>query len=188
MFYYETPIALRIGDRPIVWFNRDGSDRILLNASMLTTSGESRLEMRDNFWITEGANIRTIRVPAKLEKLVFGHYQNGDRLRIAFREVESIDALDRRYPIKVASSRQRSQRESLQPRDILSHASAAAMAGVQFPIAVAEISMRVTDGNLRLSQTDDDRDEHVSWGAGSATARSACSCETGTPAVYSIFA
>jgi len=149
MFYYETPIALRIGDRPIVWFNRDGSDRILLNASMLTTSGESRLEMRDNFWITEGANIRTIACPPS-GKLVSATYQNGDRLRIAFREVESIDALDRRYPIKVASSRQRSQRESLQPRDILSHASAAAMAGVQFPIAVAEISMRVTDGNLRF--------------------------------------
>ena len=42
MFYYETPVALQIGTDPVVWFNRDLSNRILLNLTMLTTSGQPR--------------------------------------------------------------------------------------------------------------------------------------------------
>ncbi len=52
--YYETPIALRMGDSPIVWFNRDPSGRLLVNLQMVTTSGEPRLVMLDNFWMAEG--------------------------------------------------------------------------------------------------------------------------------------
>ena len=99
MFYYQTPIALQIGTNPVVWFNRDPSNRILLNLTMLTTSGEPRLAMRDNFWVTEGANIKAIKCPPS-GKLVTVRYQNDDRLRVEFREVQSAQQLDRRYPVR----------------------------------------------------------------------------------------
>jgi hypothetical protein len=57
-FYYETPVAIRYFDTPVVWFNRDDADLLLVNVNMLTTSQEPRMAMRDNFWLTEGSDDR----------------------------------------------------------------------------------------------------------------------------------
>jgi hypothetical protein len=151
MFYYETPIALQIGSNPVVWFNRDTSNRILLNLAMLTTSGEPRLVMRDNFWITEGANIKTVHCPPS-GKVIGVRYQNDDRLRVEFREVESAQELDRRYPVKEHKPPKWAKNlpASTTPTPKVLNSSTAARAGITYPVAVAEITMRVTDGGLRL--------------------------------------
>lgn len=151
MFYYETPVALQIGTNPVVWFNRDPSNRILLNLTMPTTSGQPRLVMRDNFWLTEGANIKTIKCPPS-GKLVTVTYQNDDRLRVEFREVESTEELDRRYPVKAHKPPKwaRDLPGGAVPSTPTPNSASAADAGITYPVAVAEITMRVTGSRLRL--------------------------------------
>jgi hypothetical protein len=89
-FYYETPIAIRIGERPIVWFNRSEANRVLVNLSMPSASGDPRLEMRDNFWLTEGTNLRVLNCPPS-GKVVQARYANDDLLRIEFRNIDSLE-------------------------------------------------------------------------------------------------
>jgi hypothetical protein len=54
-FYYEVPVAVRIQGTKIAWFNREESGRLLVNLLMPTTSGEPRVVMLDNFWMTDGS-------------------------------------------------------------------------------------------------------------------------------------
>jgi hypothetical protein len=94
-FYYETPTPLLIGDKPVIWFNRDEHNRFLLNIAMPATVPEPRLQIRDNFWIEVGE-------PDDLEcppngRVVSVRYRNGDRLRVEFFEVKDGEALSRRY-------------------------------------------------------------------------------------------
>ena len=135
----------------MVWFNRDPSNRILLNLTMLTTSGQLRLAMRDNLWLTEDANIKTIKCPPS-GKLVSVTYQNDDRLRVEFREVESAEELDRRYPVKAHKPPKwaRDLPGGAVPSAPTPNSASAAGAGITYPVAVAEITMRVTDSRLRF--------------------------------------
>lgn len=94
-FYYETPVAVRLRTHPVVWFNRDSDDRLLLNVAMPATIRESRLYVEDNFWIETGS-------PSGVEcppngRLVAVRYPNGDAIRIEFFEIASGAALTRRY-------------------------------------------------------------------------------------------
>lgn len=149
MFYYEVPTAVQIQERPVVWFTRDASDLVLVNLSMPMTTGESRLQMRDNFWITEGVNIRVINCPPS-GRVLSATYQNGDLLRVEFRQIDSIQELDRRYPVKVPKRvKERLSADGISV-DERSHADSADSAGVTFPIAVCEIAMRLTGATLRF--------------------------------------
>ena len=77
-------------------------------------------------------------------------YQNGDLLRVEFRQIDSIQELDRRYPTKIPKrviERGAALGISIDTR---SHVNAARSAGVTFPIAVCEIAMRITGAKLRF--------------------------------------
>jgi hypothetical protein len=122
-FFVETPIAVRIYQYPIIWFNRDANNQLLINLKMPSASPGPRIAIEDNFWLTEGADEREIVCPPS-GRLVEAKYSNGDYLKIEFREIESVDAFDQRYPRSSGS-----HRESL-------------AGAVQLPIAVVEITMR----------------------------------------------
>jgi hypothetical protein len=96
-FYYEVPIAVQVEDMPVVWFNRNASGMLLVNLRMLTTSGKPRMVMADNFWMTVGSDENEITCPPS-GGMVNAKYPNGDRLGIEFRDVASVEELDRRYP------------------------------------------------------------------------------------------
>lgn len=148
--YYETPIAIRIGDAPIVWFNRNPSGQLLVNLQMVTTSGEPRMVMLDNFWMTEGRE-SDIQCPPS-GRLVRARYPNGDQLKIEFREIEGVDELDRRYRAEIpAAVRERFAARGI-PLDAApsSYADPVARAGVKFPIAAVEIRMTVAGAELEL--------------------------------------
>jgi hypothetical protein len=151
-FYYRTPIAVRVNDIPVVWFNRDDSGHVLVNLQMLTTSGEPRLLMLDNFWMTEGADEHEIECPPS-GRLVSAKYPNGDTLKVAFRNVESLEQLDQRFPIRTSRALQR-RYEKLgwpPPTPGATHADAVRMSGVTFPIATVEIAMEIAGTGLSFS-------------------------------------
>jgi hypothetical protein len=111
VFHYETPIAIRIGERPIVWFNRNEANKVLVNLSTPSASGDPRLEMRDNFWLTEGTNLRALKCPPS-GKVVQARYANDDLLRTEFRNIASLEELDRRYQPNRPKTRRRPKRLS----------------------------------------------------------------------------
>jgi hypothetical protein len=151
VFYYETPIAVRIGDTPIVWFRRNENNRVLVNLSMPSASGEPRLEMRDNFWLTEGANLRVLNCPPS-GRVIQARYSNDDMLRIEFRNIASLEELDRRYQTRAPKPKRRAGHRSPPiARGPTSHASPVAKNGITFPIAVAEITMRLPGTGLQFS-------------------------------------
>ncbi len=80
---------------------------LLVNIVAATISGEPRMEMIDNFWITEG-NEAEIRCPPN-GRLVEAKYPNGDQLKVEFREVASVDEFDRRFPMPKLRGRRGAQ-------------------------------------------------------------------------------
>lgn len=96
-FYYETPIPLQIHGTPVISFDRDPDGRFLLNVNMPSTRPhDPRMLIIQNDWIETGK-------PTDLESPPSGRvlrveYDDGDRLRIEFRDVSSEDALLGRYP------------------------------------------------------------------------------------------
>ena len=94
-FFYETPIIIRHKGQPLIWFNRDASQMMLLNLRMLSGSGQPRLRLDDNFWLDLGQ-------PTDFEcqpngRLIHGYYPNGDELRVEYFDVDSLAAVRNRW-------------------------------------------------------------------------------------------
>lgn len=95
-FFYETPVIFEFRGEKSIWISRDENDYLMLNVRMLSASGESRMRIEDNFWLTRGE-------PDDLEsppsgKLLHVKYANGDMLRVEFFELASVAATQKRYP------------------------------------------------------------------------------------------
>lgn len=95
-FYYKTPVLVQFRDKPVIWFNRDEDGYILVNIEMITISGEPRMRLENNFWISEGDPMDLVCPPSG--KLLEASYVNGDMLRVEFMVVESAEKLKERYP------------------------------------------------------------------------------------------
>jgi hypothetical protein len=93
--YHETPILVQYRSTPVVWFTRDEFGHALLNIRMLTTAGQERMYVQDNDFIVRGA-------PTDFESPPSGHklrvrYENGDYLRVEFREFRSLETAINRF-------------------------------------------------------------------------------------------
>jgi hypothetical protein len=154
-FYVNTPIAVRIENVPIVWFNRDDEGRLLVNLQAPTTSGKARMIMEDNFWITEGSDERDIVCPPS-GKLVSASYPNGDRLKVEFREIASLEDFERRYEAKMPGEPTMDAEtvallESVgMPLPESYRPDAAEEDGPQFPLAAVEISLKIAGTDIDL--------------------------------------
>jgi hypothetical protein len=95
-FFYETPIIFEFRGQPVVFFNRDQDGYLLLNLGMLTTSGEPRTVIEDNYWLNRG-NPDDLECPPS-GKLLRVSYSNGDMVRVEFRELTSVEEAAERYP------------------------------------------------------------------------------------------
>lgn len=163
-FYVECPIALRVQEMPVVWFGRDEQRNVLVNLRQLTTSGEPRMVMIENFWITEGTVEHDIECPPS-GRLVKASYPNGDRLRIEFRTHDSWEAFERRYPVPDllrllpplppdASPEdrewERTRREELAATQLPAQREHAEFAGVRLPVTTVEVEMTVAGTDFKL--------------------------------------
>lgn len=137
-FFYETTIAVEVGGSPVVWFTRDPDRRLMVNIEMVSIARERRMRMRDNVWLTQGTGERKIVCPPSGRELS-ARYPNGDALDIEFRDIHSVDELDRLYPPA--------------PTDEgvpVSHAGSVGCAGIQFPIAAVAIKMKAAGTKFNL--------------------------------------
>ena len=151
-FYYETPIVLRVQHVPVVWFNRDPSGRLLVNLQMLSTSGQPRIVMIDNFWLSTGTDESEIVCPPS-GRLVSAKYPNGDQLKVEFCELASVEELDRHYAPAGLPAEVKKRFEGLGmplPDTRESHAESVDRFGIEFPLAAVEITMEIAGTELRL--------------------------------------
>ena len=93
--YLRVPVILQVKGEPAIWFNRDPEGYMLLNFRMLTTSGQPRVRIEDNFWMPRGEPDE-LESPPNGRKLRIG-YSNGDSLSVEFFDLLSADALFARY-------------------------------------------------------------------------------------------
>jgi hypothetical protein len=147
-FYVRTPIAMRVQDMPVVWFNRDEEDRLLVNLQAPTTSGQPRMTMIDNFWMTEGSEEREIVCPPS-GRLVSAKYLNGDALKVEFREIASEEDFERRFPPTPmpAELKARLEQSGTSVPDP-SHRESIAHSGLTFPLAAVEITLKIAGTDI----------------------------------------
>ena len=95
--YHETPVLVQFAGQPMVWFNRDEHGNALLNVRMLTTVGkeQERIRIQDNDFILRGS-------PSDFEcppsgRILRARYENGDYMRIEFRQANTAAAAANRY-------------------------------------------------------------------------------------------
>lgn len=127
--YYETPRILEVGGRPVVWFERDAQNKLLLSLHMLTTSGEPRTRLAANDWIIKGGPEEVDTPPGG--SLLQVRYTNGDFIKIRFRNWEDEHSLMRSFPRASTLSSE-----------------------LRFPLVTAEVEMIVADSPLRLTATE----------------------------------
>lgn len=87
--YLDTPILVQFRSDPMVWFNRDSDGHALLNVRMLTTVGNEaeRIRIEDNDFIVRGTPVDFECPPSG--RLLRVRYENGDYMRVEFREFGS---------------------------------------------------------------------------------------------------
>jgi hypothetical protein len=95
-FYYETPIIFKFKEQPVIWFERDENNYLLLNLYMLTTSDEPRAYMQNNEWFNVGGE-EDIECPPSAKKVKI-KYPNGDLVSIEFFELNNVEDAAKRYP------------------------------------------------------------------------------------------
>jgi hypothetical protein len=126
--YYDTPIIFHLDNQPIIWFTRDEDGYMLLNVNMLSTSGEPRMQMRENFWLLRGDPLDLESPPNG--KLLSVKYPNGDSLEVKFLKLDSPSSATSRYTEwQVAQLVQ---------------------SGINFPLTAVEVRNRVADTNIEF--------------------------------------
>ncbi len=125
-FYYETLEIFRFMGKPVIWFERDHNNYLLLNLDMLTKSNQPRAYIRNNEWFNVGGE-EDIECPpsAKLVKIT---YPNGDLVSVEFFELNSIEEAVKHYP---------EARVSTWP--------------VEFPITAVEVTNVVANSGLEFN-------------------------------------
>lgn len=95
-YYYETPKMVVFRDEPLIWFERDESNRLLLSMRMLTTSGQPRTSLDRNDWLLEG-DPQDVDSPPNGSFLRV-RYGNGDDVSIQFKEWRMQEKLEHAHP------------------------------------------------------------------------------------------
>lgn len=127
-YYYETPRIIEYRGEPVVWFERDDERRLLLSLRMLTASGQPRAYLDRNDWITRGRPIN-VESPPK-GRVLEVQYDNGDELRIEFKEWPSLERL--------ADAHQR-------PMEVIG-------SDLKFPLLTAEVTMEVGGVDVKITK------------------------------------
>ena len=95
-FFYQTPVIFQLGSVPCIWLSRDDRDHLMINFRMPTTSGRPRASIIDNFWSIP-RDVEEISCPP-MGRVIEVAYQNGDKFRAEFFNMNDVEALKARYP------------------------------------------------------------------------------------------
>lgn len=127
-FFYETPHIVVFRGEPMIWFERDEENRLLLNLRVLTASGKPRTRLENNDWIIRGDPIDLESPPNGSSLRV--RYDNGDDVSIRFREWIANSDLGAVYPraLELGSA-------------------------LKFPLVTAEVTVAVGGTTIRFGPT-----------------------------------
>ena len=95
-FYYKIPVIFQYYDEPIIWFERNEEEYLLLNVKMLSTTEPARLLIRNNEWFANGNEIDIVSPPSG--KSLDVKYPNGDYFAIKFLEISDSAEFRKEYP------------------------------------------------------------------------------------------
>lgn len=95
-YCYETPRLVVMRGQPLIWFNRDENNHMLLNVVTPDANWNPRVSLVNNDWVIRG-NPTDVDSGPKGAKLSI-KYADGDRLIVRFREWETEEALARWHP------------------------------------------------------------------------------------------
>lgn len=127
-FFYETPNIVVFREEPVIWFERDEENRLLLNLRVLTASGKPRTRLENNDWIIRGDPIDVDSPPNGSSLRV--RYDNGDDVSVRFREWTTDGGLRAVYPRAL----------ELGP-------------ALKFPLVTAEVTVAVGGTSMRFGPT-----------------------------------
>lgn len=95
-FYYETLVIFKFKGQPIIWFERDQDNYLLLNLNMLTTSKQPRAFIKNNEWFNVSGE-EDIECPPSAKKIKI-KYLNGDMITVEFFELTNSSEVNKKYP------------------------------------------------------------------------------------------
>lgn len=95
-FYYETPVIFKFKGKPIIWFERNDQNYLLLNLHMLSISKEPRACIVNNQWFSSHGEV-DIECPPSAKRLKI-EYQNGDLVKIEYSELKSFEDAKKKFP------------------------------------------------------------------------------------------
>ncbi len=96
-FYHDNGVLIQVDSTPIVWFNRDENNELLLNFSMPSEPGTpERASIRDNVWVVP-PDIADLECAFRGRTLEV-RYPDRDRFRIEYNNFNTFDDLQSRYP------------------------------------------------------------------------------------------
>jgi hypothetical protein len=125
-FFYETPIIFQYKDKPVIWFERDANDYLLLNLYMLTITNQPRAYIRNNEWFNTGGE-EDIECPPSAKRLRIS-YPNGDLVGVEFFELATTAEAKKRYPYASVEHW-----------------------GIEFPITAVEVTNKVAGSGLEFN-------------------------------------
>jgi hypothetical protein len=94
-FFYQTPRILVVDGKDVVWTSRDEAGYIRINVEVLSLSPEPRALVRENFWHQVGFPVELLSPPNG--RILDVRYASGDRIRVEFLEIDSIESALGRY-------------------------------------------------------------------------------------------
>lgn len=93
---YDCHVLFSYRKQPIIWFERDKDDYLLVNLRMPRTPYVAELVVERNDWVMS-TDMLDVECPPS-GRLLRVTYPNGDTLRLEFRSVESSQELVKRFP------------------------------------------------------------------------------------------
>lgn len=142
MFCFQVQTVVQLGDQRLLWFNRDEAGHMLLNLRVPRLPHEPpRLMIEDNDWLTEGIAEADIECQPSGKRIV-ARYGDGDSVRVEFREIDSVEAFDYRYPVQPIPPKVMPAFPDMTPPVVPPSSAGLERTATDFSITVVEVEMR----------------------------------------------
>ncbi len=127
-FAYECHTLLYCCKQPVIWFNRNRDGYTLVNLAMPRTADDAVPVLDNNDWVVP-TDVQDIESPPN-GRILSVTYPNGDKLKIEFKPIETIEEAVKRFP------------------DASQH-----LSRLQYPLVSVEFEMRVAALDIDIDST-----------------------------------
>lgn len=132
--------------KPLIWFNRDHDDYMLLNLTMRPLGFDKRVQLRNSEWLISEEPADIISPPGGRYLKVT--YHDEDNVELRFSEVESPTAFERRFGPPPWRGQGVSVNDAIWEQDSWVES------GIRFPVTVVEITLQLKQSGLLFSKSE----------------------------------